>query len=335
MISKEREAEILRLFHAEKWRIGTIATQLGIHHSTVQRVLGHAGLDPRLVSPRPSILDAYKPFILTTLTKYPNLRASRVYQMIRERGYSGSADHFRHVVARLRPRPAAEAYLRVRTLPGEQAQVDWGHFGRVQIGAALRTLWAFVMVLSWSRQIFLRFYLNAAMPSFLRGHVDAFRFYQGVPRIVHGVEARPAAPTARALREDLERFPDSLSKEVHRRVGPEVPDRTFGAHSRRSLRAERLRGRAKPLAQSRTAMLRAQLACEPPTRTGIARQGRTARQRFSFAPLPQRHGASRSTLLGRAGLRSRSQMGLSAARWAAESARGNGPHACIRRICRP
>ena len=183
MISKEREAEILRLFHAEKWRIGTIATQLGIHHTTVQRVLGYAGLD-RLVSPRPSILDPYKPFIVDTLTKYPNLRASRVFQMIYERGYRGSPDHYRHVVARLRPRPAAEAYLRLRTLPGEQAQVDWGHFGRVQIGAALRTLWAFVMVLSWSRQIFLRFYLNAAMPSFLRGHVDAFRFYQGVPRIV-------------------------------------------------------------------------------------------------------------------------------------------------------
>lgn len=184
MISKEREAEIMRLFHAEKWRIGTIATQLGIHHSAVRRVLRHAGLDPRLASPRSSILDPYKPFIIETLTKYPNLRASRVYQMVHERGYRGSPDHFRHVVARLRPRPTAEAYLRLRTLPGEQAQVDWGHFGRVQIGAALRTLWAFVVVLSWSRQIFLRFYLNAAMPSFLRGHVDAFRFYQGVPRVV-------------------------------------------------------------------------------------------------------------------------------------------------------
>ena len=86
MISKEREAEILRLFHAEKWRIGTIATQLGIHHSAVHRVLRHAGLDSQLASPRPSILDPYKPFILETLTKYPNLRASRVYQMIHERG---------------------------------------------------------------------------------------------------------------------------------------------------------------------------------------------------------------------------------------------------------
>ncbi|HEY3494901.1 MAG TPA: IS21 family transposase, partial [Polyangiaceae bacterium] len=70
------------------------------------------------------------------------------------------------------------------TLPGEQGQVDWGHFGKVQIGAATRTLWAFVMVLSWSRHIFLRFYLSAAMPSFLRGHVDAFRFFGGVPRVL-------------------------------------------------------------------------------------------------------------------------------------------------------
>jgi transposase len=104
--------------------------------------------------------------------------------MVRERGYPGRPDHFRRVVGRLRPRPTAEAFLRLRTLPGEQAQVDWGHFGKIQIGAAERTLWAFVMVLSWSRHIFLRFYLSAAMPSFLRGHVDAFRFFGGVPRVV-------------------------------------------------------------------------------------------------------------------------------------------------------
>jgi hypothetical protein len=74
----------------------------------------------------------------------------------------------------LRPRKPAAAYLRLRTLPGEQAQVDWGHFGSIQIGRAKRPLMAFVMALSWSRQIFLRFYLNQRMESFLRGHVAAF-----------------------------------------------------------------------------------------------------------------------------------------------------------------
>ena len=184
MISKEREAEILRLFHAEKWPVGTIARQLGLHHVTVQRVLAQAGLPPKSVMPKPSIADPYLPFIMEVLAKYPRLTASRVYQMVRERGYPGAPDHFRSVVARIRPRPAAEAFLRLRTLPGEQGQVDWAHFGKLQVGRALRRLWAFVMVLSWSRAVFLRFYLSAAMPSFLRGHVDAFRFFAGVPRIL-------------------------------------------------------------------------------------------------------------------------------------------------------
>ena len=94
--------------------------------------------------------------------------------MVRERGYHGSPDHFRHVVAGHRPRRPAEAYLRLRSLPGEQAQVDWAHFGHLEIGRARRPLMAFVMVLSHSRQIFLRFFLDARMENFLRGHVAAF-----------------------------------------------------------------------------------------------------------------------------------------------------------------
>jgi transposase len=184
MISKEREAEILRLYHAERWPLNTIAGQLGVHHTTVQRVLAQSGIPSEKLTARPSVADPYLPFIIETLTKYPRLRASRVFQMVRERGYPGGPDHFRRVVARLRPRPPAEAFLRLRTLPGEQAQVDWAHFGKVTIGSALRVLWAFVMVLSWSRQIFLRFYLSAAMPSFLRGHVEAFELFGGVPRVL-------------------------------------------------------------------------------------------------------------------------------------------------------
>ncbi len=184
MISKEKEADILRLFHAEKWKVNTIAAQLGVHHTTVQRVLAHAGIAQPFDKPRPSMADPYLPFVVETLTKYPKLPASRVYQMARERGYRGGSDHFRHIVSRIRPRPPAEAFLRLRTLPGEQGQVDWAHFGKITIGRAERVLWAFVLVLSWSRALFLRFYLSAAMPSFVRGHVDAFAFFHGVPRVL-------------------------------------------------------------------------------------------------------------------------------------------------------
>jgi transposase len=184
VITSERGAEILRLYHAEKWKVGTIARQLGVHHTTVQRVLQQAGVPATTVSPRSSRADPYLPFIAETLEKYPRLTASRLFAMVKERGYAGGPDHFRRIVGRVRPRPPAEAYLRLRTLPGEQAQVDWGHFGKVSIGAALRTLYAFVMVLSFSRQVFLRFYLSSAMPSFLRGHVEALAFFGGVPRVL-------------------------------------------------------------------------------------------------------------------------------------------------------
>ena len=183
MISPEREAEILRLWHAEQWKIGTIAAQLGVHHDTVRRVLAQAGQPPGLASIRPSMIDPFVPLIRQTLEKYPTLRASRLYEMVRGRGYRGSPDHFRHMVACYRPRPLAEAYLRLRTLPGEQAQVDWGHFGKLTIGRAERGLCGFVMVLSYSRQVFLRFYLGQAMPNFLRGHVAAFAAFAGVPRL--------------------------------------------------------------------------------------------------------------------------------------------------------
>ena len=184
MIPKELEAKILRLYHAEKWKAGTIAKQLGIHHNTVERVLSQANSPFVKRTDRSSMLDPYMPFVLETLEKYPTLTASRLFEMVKERGYPGGPDHFRSIVARHRPRPSAEAYLRLRTLPGEQAQVDWGSFGSIQFGKASRRLSAFVLVLSWSRQIFVRFFLNQWMSSFLRGHVEAFQFLGGVPRVL-------------------------------------------------------------------------------------------------------------------------------------------------------
>lgn len=182
MISRELEGEILRLHHAEGWPIGTLARQLHVHHSTVRRVLGQAGIPAAHQYTRPLMVEPYVPFIQETLACYPTLRASRLYRMVRERGYPGAPDHFRAIVARYRPRQAAEAYLRLRTLAGEQGQVDWAHFGRFVVGRARRPLMAFVMVLSYSRHLFVRFYLSATMASFLDGHVQAFSFFNAVPR---------------------------------------------------------------------------------------------------------------------------------------------------------
>ena len=122
----ELRAQILRLYQTELWRVGTIASQLHLHRDTVQRVLGQACVTRAETPLRPSQVGPYLPFIRETLAKFPTLTASRLHAMVRERGYTGGADHFRHLVACHRPRPTTEAFLRLRTLPGEQAQVDWG-----------------------------------------------------------------------------------------------------------------------------------------------------------------------------------------------------------------
>ena len=217
-ISPELEAQILRYFHVEKWLPGTISKQLGIHHSTVDRVLCQAGL-PKAARPhRPSLIDPYLAFVLETLKQFPKLTASRLHAMVRERGYAGGPDHFRHLVSLHRPRPQSEAYLRLRTLPGEQGQIDWGHFGKITIGKAVRTLMAFVIVLSFSRQIFLRFFLDARMSNFLRGHEAAFAAWGGLPRVLLYDNLKSAVLERRG---DAIRFhPTLLDFSAHYRFAP-------------------------------------------------------------------------------------------------------------------
>ena len=218
MIDKVLEAKILRCHFVEQWGVNTIARQLGIHHSTVDRVLSQAGLPKAERTRRPSIVDPYHPLIIETLAQYPTLSAARLLAMAQARGYTGGASQFRAHVAQLRPRRPSEAYLRLKTLPGEQSQTDWAHFGHVQIGRARRPLMAFVMVLSFSRQIFLRFYLNQRMDNFLRGHVAAFHALVGVPKVVLYDNLRSAVLERRG--EAIRFHPTLLALSAHYRFEP-------------------------------------------------------------------------------------------------------------------
>ena len=278
VIAPDIEAQILRYHHAEKWRVGTIARQLHVHHSAVRRVLAQAGLPQAGPAPRPSQIDAYLPFIRQTLETFPTLTASRLYAMVRERGYRGSPDHFRHLIACHRPRPKAEAYLRLRSLPGEQAQVDWASFGHLQIGQARRPLMAFVMVLSYSRQIFLRFFLDARMESFLRGHVAAFAAWRGVPRVLLYDNLKSAVLERRG---DAIRFhPTLLSFAGRYRYEPRPVAVARGNEKGRVERAIRyVRESSSRLAPSRilmTSMPRPRPGASASPPTGVAPRNRNA-----------------------------------------------------------
>ena len=180
MIPHEQVARICHLFHAEHGKIGTIAAQLLLHPDTVRRALetGRFRSQPRL---RTQLTDLYLDFLRQTLQQYPRLRATRLFQMIVPRGYTGSVSQLRRVVADLRP-PRREAFLRLRAFPGEQAQADWASFGEVRMGRARRRLSGLVLTLSYSRALWLEFFFDQSLENFLLGHVHAFHDWGGAPR---------------------------------------------------------------------------------------------------------------------------------------------------------
>lgn len=178
------KAEILRLYHVEKWPRGTIARQLRIHHSRVTRIIEQDGHAPEVRLRRRKV-DAYIPFIEEQLQRYPRLTAARLLDMVKERGYTGQSSQFREIITKLRSQAARpfEPFQRLSTLPAEQGQVDWAHFGHLQIGQASRPLMAFVLVLSYSRAIFLRFFLSQNLSNFMYGHRLAFSHFGGTARV--------------------------------------------------------------------------------------------------------------------------------------------------------
>lgn len=184
MISEELRARIRRLFFAEHWKIGTIATELGVHRDTVALAVETTRFATARFQSKAMLLDPYRDFVRQTLEQYPRLRSTRLLEMIQARGYDGSVFPLRRYVRQIRPVPAHEAFFRLSTLPGEEAQVDWGSFGKLRVRNAERSLSCFVLVLSWSRATFARFTLDQTLESFLRCHVEAFTRLGGAPRTV-------------------------------------------------------------------------------------------------------------------------------------------------------
>ena len=101
----EVEAEIRRLHYAEHWPVGTIAKQMSVHEDVVRRVLKVTERHPP-AAPRKKLVDRYAGFIQQTLERYPALRATRLYDMVRPRGYAGSVRTLREYVTTVRPRRA-------------------------------------------------------------------------------------------------------------------------------------------------------------------------------------------------------------------------------------
>lgn len=184
MLSAETRAEICRLVRAEHLSMTKVGKILGIHHSTVKNVLNRDGQAPIVIRVKKSHLDNFMPLIHQKLDEYPDIKATVIWRMLNDRGYLGSESTVRHRMRNIRGARPKKAFFPITTFAGDEAQVDWAHFGSMKVGRGERKLSCFIMVLAHSRAVFARFYFDQTLDNFLDGHVEGFRQFGGVPRII-------------------------------------------------------------------------------------------------------------------------------------------------------
>jgi len=161
---------------------GQIATELQLDERTVRAWMDEERYQPRKTAKRSSKLDAYRCEITRMLQEH-SLTAQQILQRIRENGYTGGYSILKELVRVIRP-PRQEAFLTLAFAPGECAQVDWGYAGNVPVGNTMRRLSFFVMVLCYSRKLYLEFTLTERLEQFLSCHRNALHYFGGAPEKV-------------------------------------------------------------------------------------------------------------------------------------------------------
>lgn len=173
----------IKLLHKEGHSIRQIAQLTGYARNTIRRVLRERQPKAFATPEKSSKLDAFKEYVRQRYAAC-GLSAVRLLEEIRAQGYKGSVQTLRRFVARLAAPTKAAAKLTVRyeTPPGQQAQADWTYCGRfADAQGKLIAIYAFVMVLSFSRMIFVLFTRSMKLPVLIDCHQRAFAFFGGWP----------------------------------------------------------------------------------------------------------------------------------------------------------
>src|SRR5215468_786994 len=182
MLASPSFCQIKHLHAHQGLNTSQIAKEVALDRRTVAYWLTQAHFRPRKPRPAVSKLDPFKPDIVRLLERYP-YSAAQVFQRLREQGFTGSYELVKAYVRTVRPRRQT-AFLTLAFAPGECAQVDWGSFGTVPVGQTQRRLSFFVMVLCYSRMLYVEFTVSQTMEHFLACHQHAFDFFGGIPHKV-------------------------------------------------------------------------------------------------------------------------------------------------------
>lgn len=179
---KVEDRFMIKELHHKGVSISDIARLTGHDRKTVRAVIqGPLLRQRRPTTPRASKLDPFTPYLAQRIADGV-VNAQKLFHEIQAQGYPGQKSLVRNFVQPFRQARPAQATVRFETAPGEQAQVDWGHFGTIEHRGQPHKLYAFLFTLGWSRAIYLEFTVSLTSAVFLRCHVHAFHALGGIPR---------------------------------------------------------------------------------------------------------------------------------------------------------
>jgi transposase len=174
---------MIKLLHRQGVPKSRIASELGVDRKTVDRALAEDKAKEYQRRPAVSKLDPFKEHIVERLNKY-DLTATKLFQEIKEQGYTGSYDTVKRYAREVRPPRPKEAFVRFETEPGEQTQVDWASFGLIRHQGQMKRLYCFSLLLCYSRFLYIEFTVSQSLQALLQCHINGFNFIGGVTRFL-------------------------------------------------------------------------------------------------------------------------------------------------------
>jgi transposase len=171
----------IRYMHDKRYSIRQIARTLGIHRKTVKNHLKQDSFPQYQKRERKmSVLAPYEKIIKDYLSQ-DDYQATWILDRLKKINYTGSYETLKRYVRTIKEQKTRLAYIRFETEPGLQAQVDWGDFQVQEPDGKTSTIFAFVMVLGYSRSLYVEFVKCCTLDVFMDGHIRAFRYFHGVP----------------------------------------------------------------------------------------------------------------------------------------------------------
>jgi transposase len=160
-----------------------IARELRVGRDTVKKYLKDPEKTFCSKAPRPSRLDPFKDIIAKYLDDDPQVKATVIFQHLQQHGFDGEItilrNYLRKVCGKTKHR---EPFIRFESKPGEQMQIDWGHFGDLSYGEHKRKLYALAVIESYSRKLYVEFTHSQKQEALHQGLVNAFSYFKGSPQ---------------------------------------------------------------------------------------------------------------------------------------------------------